>query len=231
MYDPPGSNAGNQWIEVTNSGASPVNLAQYRLAEGGTNHKLMIMAGTTTLPGDTSAIIATHTDSFLSLFPLYSGILFKSAFSLPSKSSGSIALKDAAQSTIDTVTYDPSAGAAGDGNSLHRSDGSLVVGAPNPGSTAATKPIIAVPKNTGTIARTGAAKSSAAKTSSAKPINKKSNQNLSAAPLLSQLALPEGPVAWALGGLGVAILSACGLWYLRLQTRNISEADGYKIES
>lgn len=238
MYDPPGANAGNQWIEVTNIGTQPVDLAGYKLSTGGVNHKLVLASGTTTLGASESAILASSPDNFSAQYPGYHGILFKSAFSLASKTGDTIILKDAKLAPLDTAVYTASAGASGDGNSLHRSGSTFVVGAPNPGSTAPTAPLAPAASAPGTSAKTVSAPTNAAKSNSTGAYAAQA-ANLAAAnqaaPLLSQINLPEGPWAWALGGFGLFLLSTCAVWYLLLQTRtvqrNVLTADEFEIES
>lgn len=254
MYDPPGANAGNQWVEVTNEGQAPINIFGYRLAEGGTNHKLSLASGTTTLGAGESAIIANDTDAFSTNFPDYGGSLFKSAFSLASKKGDTIILKDAKLDTVDTVTYDPSAGAAGDGNTLHRSGDTFTVGAPNPGSASATSPLVASANAGGTSAKTASTvasgKSSAApskgkttaatsRTSSANDSYASDDENANGAaaasgPLLSTINVPQGPWGWALGGFGLLLLGVCAIWYLWLNSaqysRNSVRPEQFTIE-
>lgn len=243
MYDPPGANAGNQWVEVTNEGQEPVNLFGYRLAEGGTNHKISILSGTTTLAAGESAIITNSADSFSSAYPGYLGPLFKSSFSLASKTGETVILKNAKLETLDTVTYYPSAGAAGDGNTLHRSGDTLTVGAPNPGDTAATSPIVASASSGGTSAKTASSAGTKAtakgkttassRTSNARYANYEQGTQ-AASPLLSQINVPQGPLAWALGGFGLLLLGISALWYMRLhfaqQGRNPIRPEQFTIE-
>ncbi len=104
MYDPPGADAGHEWIKVENTGTDTVNIAGYRLAEGGTNHKLSTVQGTSTLAAGAVAIIAEDTAQYLADNPSYKGALFKSSFSL-SNTSETIALKDDKLEVVDSYSY------------------------------------------------------------------------------------------------------------------------------
>jgi len=243
MYDPPGANAGSQWLELTNVGDTAVSFGGYKINEGGANHKIIISSGTTTLAVGASAVVASDPQTFLSQFPTYGGTLLKSAFSFASKKGETITLKDAKSQAVDSVSYDPSAGASGDGNTLHRQGSVLVVGAPNPGSTAHTEPL--QPKDApSTAAANVVPKASthiSTKTSksatSVKTIPQSGNHTFTndevAAPLLSRINLPHGAAAWVLGGLGLLLLGISASWYLWLRARergNLLGSEAFTIE-
>lgn len=246
MYDPPGANAGAQWLELTNIGDAPISLAQYKIADGGTNHKIVLTSGTSTLAVGGSVIVASDPQTFLAHFPQYTGALFKSAISFASKRADTVTLKDAKLQPIDTISYDPSAGAAGDGNTLHRIAGALVVGVPNPGSIAQTEPLppkevatskasSATTKATTKVTNKTAQSTPSAKTSSGTSSKKSPLQKSEAAsPLLSQIGLPQGTAAWALGAVGLVLLGIAAVWYLWLLTHkrgsNLSASETFTIE-
>jgi hypothetical protein len=104
MYDPPGADQGREWIKVANTGAVPVNLAGYRLYEGGTNHKLTVAAGTSTLDAGAVAIITTDPGQYEADYPAFAGAVFKSSFSL-SNVGETIELKDPSLAVVDTYSY------------------------------------------------------------------------------------------------------------------------------
>ncbi len=246
MYDPPGANAGAQWLELTNMGDLPISLAQYKIADGGTNHKITVMSGTSTLAVGRSGIVASDPQTFLARFPDYTGALFKSAISFASKKGDTVTLKDARLQPIDTVSYDPSAGAAGDGNTLHRTAGVLVVGAPNPGSILQTEPLQSTETTTSkassattkvtTKATTKTAPNGSSLKTSGGTSSKKSpfQKSEAASPLLSQIGLPHGAVAWMLGAVGLVLLGIAAVWYLWLSTQkrgsNLFASETFTIE-
>lgn len=104
MYDPPGADNDHEWVEVANTGPDSVNLATYRLSEGGTNHKIVATVGTSSIAAEGNAIIATDPAQYLADNPGFSGSIFKSSFSL-SNTGETIALKDAKLVTVDTYSY------------------------------------------------------------------------------------------------------------------------------
>jgi hypothetical protein len=115
MYDlKAGSDSGREWIEVYNAGPISIEANILKLFENGVNHKI---SGTILQPSS-YAIIADNPDKFKADWPNYSGTLFDSAFALGNEGD-SLELRDAS-STLDTVSFTKSHGAAGDGNSLNR---------------------------------------------------------------------------------------------------------------
>jgi hypothetical protein len=104
MYDPPGADSGHEWIEVSNTGTDSVNLASYRLFEAGTNHKLTVTIGTSTLPAGAKAIIATDPMQYKADHPSFAGAVFKSSFSL-SNTGETIEIKDASLAVVDSYSY------------------------------------------------------------------------------------------------------------------------------
>ena len=84
--NPPGANAGRQWIEIENTGPDAITLGAktIRLLTTSGNHLIKAYAsGTTTLAADASAVIAENPLSFLHDVPSYTGMLLKSSFTLP----------------------------------------------------------------------------------------------------------------------------------------------------
>ncbi|TAL49443.1 PKD domain-containing protein [Patescibacteria group bacterium] len=135
MYDLSGTDTDREWVEVQNQGSSAVDLSQWRFFEGNTNHTLNIVQGNATLGAGEYAVIADNSAKFLLDWPNFSGILFDSSFSL-GNTGETLVLRDEAGTDRDTISYSSSLGAAGDGNSLHRSGGNLTAGTPTPGQGA-----------------------------------------------------------------------------------------------
>jgi hypothetical protein len=122
MYNPPGTNTGQQWIEVTNTGPSSVDLGakDIRLYDASGNHLLKPYAGSSTvLPAAGVAIIAKDPLTFLNDFANFSGTLLKSSFTL-SSTAGIIGILQTDGTILAQAKYNSSLGAAGDGNSLQR---------------------------------------------------------------------------------------------------------------
>src|SRR5581483_1064214 len=120
MYDLPGGDTGREWIEVKNTGTTSADLSSWKLFEANTNHKISAIAASNIAPGE-YAVIADDSDKFKTDNASYTGLLFDSAFSL-SNTGETISLRDESGNDIDTVTYNPSLGASGDGSSLQKTD-------------------------------------------------------------------------------------------------------------
>ncbi len=149
MYNPPGTNTGQQWIEIANTGPSSVDLGakDIRLYDASGNHLLKPYAGAgTVLPAGGVAIIAKDPLTFLNDFANFSGTLLKSSFTL-SSTAGIIGILQTDGTILAQAKYNSSLGAAGDGNSLQRlvtqgsnDEGSFTPAAPTPGIVPTTLP-------------------------------------------------------------------------------------------
>ena len=120
MYDLEGSDANREWIEIYNSGSSVVNITEWRLFEGDSNHVLTAV-GSETLAAGGYAVIADDPEKFREDWPSFSGRLFDSSFSL-SNTGETLILRCCGSDLVDkdTVTYTGENGAAGDGKTLQR---------------------------------------------------------------------------------------------------------------
>jgi len=132
MYDLEGTDTGREWIELYNTGSSGVDLADWKLFEANTNHRLTTQ-NASVIPSQGFAIIADNTAKFLVDNPSFSGVLFDSTFSL-SNEGETLILRDGSGSDIDSITYFSSMGAIGDGNSLQKSGSEWVAALPTVGS-------------------------------------------------------------------------------------------------
>ena len=235
MYDVPGSDTGREWIEITNIGNAPVDTAGFKLFQGGVNHGVAVVSGTSTLTVGESAIIADNTQKFLLDYPAYKGSLFRSSFSL-TNASGALVLKDSKLTMLDSVSYVSTMGAAGDGNSLHCISDVCIVSAPNPGSVAATQPIIkaSAPALAAKITPT----KSAAKNT---PKNSASKSSAAAVQVLPQTPplLPTLPqtdiVLWSsiCGVVALILLGVAGFLYVKpplARAETSPSADEFEIE-
>jgi len=140
MYDLEGSDTGREWVEVFNTGSTPVPLTEWKLFEADSNHNIIAYSGGESLPGGAYAIIADNPAKFLVDRPTYTDALFDSSFSL-SNTGETLTLRccstDENLIDKDSVFYDPGIGAAGDGNTLHRAStqsSSFAAAAPTPGT-------------------------------------------------------------------------------------------------
>ncbi len=136
MYDlSSGSDSGREWVEVYNGGSSPVKLSDWKFFENGTNHKIVPVSGGDTLSPGVYAVIADNATNFRTDWPHFSGQLFDSAFSL-GNGGEVVVLRNASSTDMDSASYQNSAGAAGDGNSLNRAGGNttFISRSPSPGA-------------------------------------------------------------------------------------------------
>lgn len=142
MYDLPGSDSEREWIEVYNDDTVPADLASWKLFEAESNHGLTAIQGSGTLAPGEYAVIADNAATFLSDHSGFSGLLFDSSFSLSNgKKEGcedggeTITLRNPDLVDRDSVAYQGSWGACGDGHSLARIENVWVYAIPTPGSS------------------------------------------------------------------------------------------------
>lgn len=156
MYDPATPESSNEWMELCNNGNEPHDIAQWYVVDNDTRKNFTLVAGGSILAPNSCVIIAR---SEIAL-PTYEGMLFTSTFSL-SNSGETIILKDNADVTIDTVSFDPSQGGKeSDGHSLQKEDGVWVSRIPTPGAVLGS-----VSSNTTTTNATSTSSGSNANTS------------------------------------------------------------------
>jgi hypothetical protein len=145
MYDIEGTDTGREWVEVYNGSTADIDLSTWKLFEANVAHKITATGDPILLSGG-RAIVADSPEKFLADNPGFSGSVFDSAFSL-SNGGETIALKDAADAIVDSVTYEGAWGAAGDGNTLQKNaDGAWIAAKAMPGSaTDATESVTSAP--------------------------------------------------------------------------------------
>ncbi len=133
MYDPPGSDTNHEWIEIVNDGDVPIDISGWKLFEGTSNHALISVLGSTTIPAHGFAVIADNATTFQTDWPTFGGVLFDSVFSL-ANSGETFSLKDSSGAVINEVTYTSASGANGDGESLVGADAVWVAAIATPGA-------------------------------------------------------------------------------------------------
>lgn len=134
MYDVEGTDTGREWIEIENTTDAPVDVSLLKLFEANTNHKITPV-GESFLPARGFAVIADNVDKFRVDNPTFSGFLFDSVFSL-SNEGETLVLRTESLSGVDSVTYVPSLGGAGDGNTLQKLGSTFIAAQKTPGNTA-----------------------------------------------------------------------------------------------
>lgn len=119
MYDPLGSDPGNEWLEIYNNDTIDCDISDWGFFESGTNHRLTLQQGSMTIPSETYAIITDNATNFLINHPGFNGTIIKSSFSL-SNDGEYIALKDYSSNVVDGITYNSSYGGNGNNKTLER---------------------------------------------------------------------------------------------------------------
>jgi len=166
LYDAPGADTKNEWIELFNAGTSSVDITKWKINDG-SNHVFNAppkngSVGSTVMAPGSYLILADDAVGFVST---HSGAsVLDSVINLPNDG-GMIKLLDAAGKTEDSVKYSKSK-ASGDGNSLQKNaSGKWIAAAPTPGAGNAQvspKPVkVSEPKKT--AAKTQARPPAAAK--------------------------------------------------------------------
>lgn len=147
LYDASGTDVDQEFVEIYNAGAAPVDLTKWKINDG-SNHTLNVppknggMGSITLAPGE-FALLVDNASNFLSAHSNLSGIVIDTVLSLPN-TSGTITLVDESGATGDTVSYHKDQGGAGDGNSLQKSGTSWIAAAPTAlaaNATSATAPV------------------------------------------------------------------------------------------
>lgn len=118
MFDAPGTDTDNEWVELYNDGSESVDISGYKFFEANTNHSLVSYLGGTIVQPQGYAVIAGSPAVFLSAWPNFNGVLLDSSFSLQNENGEMIALKNASGTIVDSVTYEPVKGGAGNGATL-----------------------------------------------------------------------------------------------------------------
>lgn len=123
MYDPAGSDTGNEWIEIFNNTSSGIDLTTYKLFESNTNHSISASPlysnpnGNTLTAGE-YAIIVDNPTTFLANHIGFFGKLFDSSFSLIN-SGEELILKNSTLTSLSSVNYIPLSDANNTGGTLN----------------------------------------------------------------------------------------------------------------
>ena len=117
MYNPPGADTDNEWLELYNNDTTDIDIKGWRFYEAGINHSLTLIQGSRIIPAGGYAIIADNATTFLDEHQECNCTVIDSAFSL-NNSGEYIALKNATLGIIDEVAYNASWGADGNNRTL-----------------------------------------------------------------------------------------------------------------
>lgn len=120
MYDPAGSDSRQEWVELYNRGDQDALIdSDWRFWDG-SRHTVSLHQGTSTVPVSGYAVIADNAESFLARYPEYQGTLFDSTIAI-TNSSSTVAIIPP-EGEYETLFFNPSWGASGNGKSLERID-------------------------------------------------------------------------------------------------------------
>ncbi len=133
MYDLSGADDGREWIEIENRGTVAIGILNWKFNEAGSNHKLTLFSGTSTLDPQAYLVIVQDPTKFLADTPGFRGTIVDSSFSL-SNEGETLSLIDGALQSVSATSYSAARGAKGDGNSLQNIDGQWVSQKPTPGA-------------------------------------------------------------------------------------------------
>jgi hypothetical protein len=141
MYDPEGSDTKREWVEVFNSGATPIDLNMYYFLENNVYHKL-VAQGQSILNQGEYAIIVDSIVEVLAEYTGFAGKIFDSAFSL-NNTGETISITDSSKQITHTVTYDSTMGGNNTGQSLQINGQDVITASPTFGTTnkTASEPI------------------------------------------------------------------------------------------
>ncbi|MBI2030415.1 lamin tail domain-containing protein [Candidatus Kaiserbacteria bacterium] len=138
LYDAPGSDDNQEWLEVFNAGSTPVDLSKWKVNDG-SNHILNAPpknggTGSLTLPPGGYLVLADDATAFIAAHPSPACAVIDTTLSL-GNTSGTVSLIDDTGATADSLPYSKDQGGAGDGNTLARasvSEKTVSAGAPSP---------------------------------------------------------------------------------------------------
>lgn len=131
MYNAAGSDEGNEWVEIYNSGTTTVKIKDLRFVESGKKHIISLSRGSEVLMPFDYGIIADSPEKFLEKYPSYTGSVWKSVMSL-SNTYDMLAMWGNVRN-LGEVEYYSSFGANGDGNSLQKIGSKWHASTPTPG--------------------------------------------------------------------------------------------------
>ena len=136
MYDLEGADSGREWVEIFNNSTNEVNLSGWKFYDG-SNHVLNEPPknggkGLLILSAYQYAVFADKAEIFVFEHPEYEGILIDTVVAL-NNTEGILKLFNKEGVEIDSVSYDKSIGANGDGNSLQKINGDFKAAPPSMG--------------------------------------------------------------------------------------------------
>lgn len=136
QYDPPGTDAGHEWIEIYNNQDEAIDLTGWKLFENNVNHGIAAYTESLVLPAGAYAVIADQPAQVIAAYPTIEYV-FDSAFSL-NNTGETLVLKNKELVMVDTVTYNATSGGSGNGATLNKVGNAWVPRMPSPGNPPST---------------------------------------------------------------------------------------------
>ena len=123
LYDAPGSDTDQEFVELFNAGSSAVDLTKWKINDG-SNHILNVPpknggTGAISVAPGAYVILVDNGTNFIALHGGITSAIIDTVLSLPN-TAGIISLIDGEGATVDSVSYIKDNGGAGDENSLQR---------------------------------------------------------------------------------------------------------------
>ena len=141
LYDAPGTDTDQEYVELLNNGSAPVDLTKWKISDG-SSHTFNVPpknGGTGSIiiaPGG-YALLVDNAANFIAGHSSITGTVIDTVLSL-SNLSGTISLTNDAGTVVSTVSYTKDQGANGDGNSLQNNAGTWITALPTPNAANAT---------------------------------------------------------------------------------------------
>lgn len=126
MYDPSGSDADKEWVEVVNKGLESTAVTTGSLSSSwrfndGSNRTLELYQGSLTISPDQYFIITSSGDDFKAAYPDFKGTIFVSSTMSLNNTSGTLALRVGSSGNLKTIiNYQSSWGGSGNGKTLEK---------------------------------------------------------------------------------------------------------------
>ncbi len=139
MYDPAGSDTGNEWIEIYNDTQSSIDITSLKLFESNVNHAVSSYQAHTNQSGNILgigeyAIISDNPANFLIGHVGFVGNLFDSSFSL-TNSGEVLEMRSSSGASLFSINYVPLAEANGTGGTLNFINNNWVAYTQSPSAT------------------------------------------------------------------------------------------------
>lgn len=159
LYDGPGTDTDQEYVELFNSGSAPVDLSKWKINDG-SSHVLNVPpknggVGSITIEPGAYVLLVDNAANFIAAHPGVSGTIIDTVLSLANLG-GTIALSDDTGTVVSSVTYSKDQGANGDGNSLQKNGSTWIMALPTTNATNATVAAAPVTESSTSTASTSA---------------------------------------------------------------------------